>query len=323
MGSVLEVQGLSKQFGRVAALEDVSLDTPEGATHFLLGPNGSGKTTLIRLLTGVQRPTRGRVRVLGEDPYHHPERIAEKVGIAYEDHFLPPWATGEAYLRFAAEVRGFDGETTEQVAARFDLSGYWGREMGTYSAGMRKRIILAQAWLGDPPLVLLDEPFSNLDPGGRHLLATMLRTREGGGATTLVSTHLAETVSRATHLAVLVNGQLEAHGSMDEISERYGARVVSYRVADPGAAARYLLEKGASRLTVTQDSLSVRGDSTTISRIPGWLQEVGIEVEATEENYDVWAIYRSVLSARQDQPGDEASVSKVASESPQEGALGG
>lgn len=296
--STVRVQALDKRFRQVVALEDVSLEVPAGASYFLLGPNGSGKTTLLRLLAGVLRPTAGAVRVLGVDPYRHPERVAPRVGIAYEDHHLPTWASGRDYLRFAARSRGFGGDAVREAGETFELSGYWRREMGTYSAGMRKRVMLAQAWLGDPELLLLDEPFSNLDPQGRWFLARRLRDRAAQGGTTLVATHLAETLAPPTHLACLINGTLEAEGPIGTLADRYAARSLAFAVSDPGAAVAALLERGLAAVTAAGDRLVVKGDAAALATAAAALAEAGIATTPGAESYDVWAIYRSILSGR-------------------------
>ncbi len=297
MTAAISVRALTKAFGQVIALEEISFDIPLGATHFLLGPNGSGKTTLIRVMSGVLRPTSGSVRVLGESPYQHPERLSRDVGIAYEDHFLPPWASAEDYLDFAAKMRGIGEDAVWDAAEVFGLTDYWEREMGTYSAGMRKRVILAQAWLGDPHLLILDEPFSSLDQESRILLTELLEARSSTGKTTFVATHLAETVTPPTHLACLVNGRLEAGGPIESLSDRYVARTVAFEVPDPSVAVRVLLERGIEIAAATPRSVVLRGDTAHMASAREVLEEAGIPVKAVEESYDIWMIYRSVLTA--------------------------
>ncbi len=292
-------KGLGKSFRNVVALENVTLSVPYDATYLFLGPNGSGKTTLIRLLAGVLRPTNGVVRVLGEDPYRNPERLAQKVGIAYENHHLPPWATARTYLRFAAHAKGLGDEAVDSSAEQFGLREFWNREMGTYSAGMGKRVMLAQAWLGDPRLLILDEPFSNLDPEGRRMLADLLSSRAAQGATTLVATHLAEPSTTPTHVACLLNGHLEAGGPIGELSERYGALTVTLAVPDPAAAVRLLYEQGIRSVTISEDGLAVRGSNATVKAAKDALQAEGIKSGVASASYDIWAIYRAVLLGRE------------------------
>ncbi len=296
--SLIRVEGLVKRFRNVEALASVSLSVPSGSLFLLLGPNGSGKTTLVNLLTGVLRCTRGTVRVLGEDPYWAPHRLASRVGVAFEDHRLPPWATAEQYLRFAAQARGIHDDAWKTAGRAFGIDEYWKREMGTYSAGMSKRVALAQAWLGNPELLLLDEPFSNLDAEGRLLVADLLHVRSSEGRTTLLATHLAESEAPPTHLAFLLNGRLAVSGSLGELAERFGARSVSFPFESPIEGARLLLAAGLKEVTVTDERIRVQGNQREIQTVADALKIAGLTSEPSEESVDIWSIYRSVLRER-------------------------
>ncbi len=315
MKAAIRVEELDKRFRQVVALDDVTMEVPQGSTYFLLGPNGSGKTTLVRLLTGVLRPTHGTIRVLDVDPYRQPHRLSRKLGVAYENHHLPSWAKARDYLEFASKARNLDGEDIQQAARDFELADYWDREMGTYSAGMRKRVMLAQAWLGDPELLLLDEPFSNLDPEGRRLLASLLDRRSSEGLTTLVATHLAETIAPPTHLACLLNGGLEAAGPVRELADQYRARSVAFELPDPAEGVRLLLERGITTVTASGDRVLVVGDSDTVGTAAEALRSAGLSAEPVEETYDIWAIYRSVLSGHTPRESDH--VREAAASEPQ------
>lgn len=308
MGPAVSVEGLGKTFRKIVALEDVTLTVPAASTYLLLGPNGSGKTTLIRLLAGTLRPTSGTVEVLGIDPYRHSNQIARDVGIAYESHHLPPWASARRYLEFAADVKHLADGAVASAGERFGLRSYWDREMGTYSSGMRKRVMLAQSWLGDPKLLVLDEPFSNIDPEGRRLLANLFASRSKEGLTTIVATHLAEAGTAPTHLACLLNGHLEADGPIRELAERYDARTVVVNVPDRVAAARLLLSKGIQSITVGPDGVAVRGDDATTRAAMDALGAGGIDASAIKETYDIWAIYRAVLLAEENLNAPDLSV---------------
>ncbi|HLA46461.1 MAG TPA: ABC transporter ATP-binding protein [Thermoplasmata archaeon] len=298
MKSIVTIEGLRKAFRNVVAIDDLSLDVPESSTYLFLGPNGSGKTTLIRILAGVLRATKGTVRVMGTDPYRHPERLVRDVGIAYETHALPPWSSARTFLEFAASAKGLNGDSVDSIGERFGLVDYWTREMGTYSAGMRKRVMLAQAWLGDPPLMILDEPFSNLDPEGRRLLVDLLADRASKDLTTLVATHLAEPGTTPTHIACMFNGRLEAVGSIDELGERYQARTVVLAVLDSAFAVRVLLGQGIRSVSIVEHGIALRGNGTTVKAAVDALRDEGVDVRVAGESHDIWSIYRAVLLGR-------------------------
>ncbi len=298
-GTPVVLENLRKAFGRVVALEDLTLDVPPGATYFILGPNGSGKTTLVNLLTGILRPTDGQVRVFGSDPYRRPYETAQRLSVAYENHHLPSWASAKVYLRFITRIRKLGEEEADQASRDFELLDYWERDMGTYSAGMRKRVMLAQAWMGTPDLLVLDEPFSNLDPQGRWLLARLLRKRASAGRTTIVATHLAETLAPPTHLACLLSGRLEEDGPIGDLADRYDARSVEFTVSDPAKGVQLLLERGSGTVSASGDRVSVRGTSDIISAAEEILRDADLSPSRVKEEYDIWAIYRALLTHRE------------------------
>jgi ABC-type multidrug transport system ATPase subunit len=294
----IHLESLGKSFGHVAALDDLSMEVPTGSTYFLLGPNGSGKTTLVYLLTGVLRPTDGTLRVFDADPYRQPHKTARRLSVAYENHHLPSWASARIFLRFITRLRKLEEDEPAKSAHAFGLVDYWERPMGTYSAGMRKRVMLAQAWMGDPELLLLDEPFSNLDPEGRRLLAGLLEERSSSERTTVVSTHLAETLAPPSHLAFLLDGHLEADGPIGDLADQFEARSAVLTVQSPAEAVRILLEQGTGGVMASQDSVAVKGTSKTILAALGILDEAGLSPESTKDEYDIWAIYRALLAGR-------------------------
>jgi len=292
------VTAAAKSFGSVTALLDVSLEISAGSIHLLLGPNGSGKSTLIRLLTGVLRPTKGTVRVLATDPYRHPERLARGVGIAYENHSLPSWSSADRFLRFAAKAKGLPEKAIDDVGEQFGIREYWDRDIGTYSSGMRKRVSLAQAWLGDPPLIIMDEPFSNLDPEGRRLLAKLLGARALDGATTVIATHLAEPDFLPTHLSCLLDGRVVVDGPIRSLAERYDAWTVTLAVPDPVEAIRRLFAQGLRAVAIAGDGLALRGNAAIVASAREILRGEGIDVRVVGESFDIWGIYRAILMGR-------------------------
>ncbi len=219
--------------------------------------------------------------------------------MAYENHHLPSWASAKVYLRFITRIRKLGEEEADQASRDFELLDYWERDMGTYSAGMRKRVMLAQAWMGTPDLLVLDEPFSNLDPQGRWLLARLLRKRASAGRTTIVATHLAETLAPPTHLACLLSGRLEEDGPIGDLADRYDARSVEFTVSDPAKGVQLLLERGSGTVSASGDRVSVRGTSDIISAAEEILRDADLSPSRVKEEYDIWAIYRALLTHRE------------------------
>lgn len=290
-----ELVQVTKAYRQIVALDDATLAVPSGATYLLLGPNGSGKTTLLRLLAGVLRPTKGRVRVLDLNPYRHPDRLARDLGIAYEHHALPAWSSAHRFLAFAARMQGQDGGDVEAAASAFNLHPFWDRTMGTYSAGMRKRVALAQAWLGSPPLLLLDEPFSDLDAEGRRILAQGVAARGAEGKTTVLATHLAEEAVSPSHLAILKSGRVDATGSLKDLADRHSATTFSIVVSSPPEAARLLHEAGETYVAVGGDRVLVRGNAEAGEHARRVLEKGGIAIQEVREDFDIPAIYRTVM----------------------------
>jgi len=207
----VEAQGLEKRFGPVRALRGLDLSIPAGASLAVVGPNGAGKTTLLRLLAGLARPSHGRLEVGPPEP----DRRRRRAGIGYLGHatLLYPPLTARENLVFAARLQGVaepDARAAELLAAH-GLDGFADRCVGEFSRGMAQRVAIARALVHDPPLVLLDEPFTGLDPDAAQALATRLADLHAGGRTVILVTHdLARATVFAERVAVLRRGALAA-----------------------------------------------------------------------------------------------------------------
>jgi ABC-2 type transport system ATP-binding protein len=212
---------LCRWFGAHRALDDLSLSIEPGETFGLLGANGAGKTTFIRLTTGYLLPTAGSVLVDGVSPGHNPRAVHEKLGFAAEKPKLYPDLRVVQFLRFAGGLRGLSGATLDDAVARtlarFTIEDHAARLIGNLSKGYQQRLSLAQAFLVEPPLLIVDEPTSGLDPLQRaevHELIAELR----GQRTVLLCTHdLAEAQQLCQRVAVLHLGRLVALGNSDEV----------------------------------------------------------------------------------------------------------
>ena len=232
------VDGLARRYpGGVLALDGLSLKVPAGSVFGLLGPNGAGKTTCLRLLAGLTHATAGRARVAGSDPAVSPLAVRSRLGYLEQDPRAYGWMTGREQLRLVGRLHGLDGQALEravsEVLDRVDLRGAADRRTGGYSGGMRQRLGIAGALVHRPPVVILDEPVSALDPEGRRDVLGLI-TALRGETTVLFSSHVLGDVERiCDRVAILDHGRLVVEGALDELLERYAGPV--WRIeAEPG-----------------------------------------------------------------------------------------
>jgi len=235
---MIEVEHLTKRFRSATAVDDLSFSVPRGRITGFLGPNGAGKTTTLRVLLGLALPTSGRASVAGKR-YRELEVPLETVGAVLEASNYHPARTGRNYLRVLAAAAGIASARVDQVLAEVELSDAARRRVGGYSLGMRQRLSVAAALLGEPELLVLDEPANGLDPEGIRWLRNFLRSFADGGGTVFVSSHvLAEVSQLADEVVIIHRGKLVAHQPVVElIAQAAGAT----RVRSPRAAA--LLER--------------------------------------------------------------------------------
>jgi ABC-2 type transport system ATP-binding protein len=218
MTTTVQVSGLTKRYRGVTALDDVSLGLTAGRVHLLVGPNGAGKTTLLRVLAGLARPTRGSVTILGR-PFSSLERPAHVVGACLDPIRLPSLRSGREHLACLATAARLPLRRVPEV---LDLVGLpvkvASRRAGTYSLGTRQRLTLAAALLGDPQVIVLDEPTTGLDVHGVAMLRRQLRDWVGAGRTVLVASHsLTELAAMADRVLVLDRGRLVREAARDEL----------------------------------------------------------------------------------------------------------
>jgi ABC-2 type transport system ATP-binding protein len=230
--AAISVQGLTKRFGSVSAVDDLSFDVPPGTITGFIGPNGAGKTTTLRMVLGLVRPTAGIALVDGV-PYVNLDRPAHHVGAVLEASGFHPGRTARDHLRVLAGRGGVPVGRVDEVLAEVDLAGAASRRVGGFSLGMRQRLAMAGALLGDPEILVLDEPTNGLDPAGVHCLRAFLRTRVDRGCTVLVSSHLlAELALSADSVVIIRDGRLIAQGP---VAELVAGGIAAVRVRTPQA----------------------------------------------------------------------------------------
>ncbi len=261
----IELEGVVKTFGGVRALDGVTLSVPRGSVFGFLGPNGSGKTTTLRILTGLARPTAGRVSVLGHTPFPAGAELLARIGYLPDVPHFYEWMTGAEFLRFSGRLFGLERAVLEErVDALLELSGLRGvtGKVGGYSRGMKQRLGVAQALVNAPDLLLLDEPTSALDPLGRKEILDMIAGLRGR-ATVFFSTHILADVERTCDtVAILDHGRVVAQAPIHDLRRRTGRHRLLVGVDDPGRLAAavegrpWLLAAettpGLARLTVTE-----------------------------------------------------------------------
>ena len=219
---VIDVRGLTKRYGSVVAVDGLSFSLPRGTITGFLGPNGAGKTTTLRMLLGLAQPTGGDALVFGRR-YQQLEHPARRVGAVLESGDFDPGRSARNHLRALALVTSIPRRRTEELLELAQLQAAADRPVRTYSLGMRQRLGLAGALLGDPELLLLDEPANGLDPAGVHWLRGFLRQFADQGRTVLISSHvLAEIAQTVDQVLIIDHGRLITTVRLDQLAA--GAR---------------------------------------------------------------------------------------------------
>jgi ABC-2 type transport system ATP-binding protein len=217
--AVVQASSLTKRFDEVVAVNDITFEVRAGTVTGFLGPNGAGKTTTLRLLLGLAEPTAGEALVFGRR-YRELDQPARRVGAVLESNDFHPGRSGRDHLRALALAAEISLSRVEEVLALVRLDAAAGRRVKTYSLGMRQRLGLATALLGDPELLVLDEPANGLDPAGVHWLRHFLRGLAEQGRTVLLASHLlAEAALTVDQVVIIDRGRLIASGGLDELTE--------------------------------------------------------------------------------------------------------
>lgn len=262
---MIEVEAVTKRFGRVQALAGVSLTAEAGSVLALLGPNGAGKTTLVRILATLLRPDSGRARVAGYDVVAGAGPLRSAIGLAGQYATVDELLTGRENLELVGLLYHLSRREYKRRAAgaleRFGLTDAGDRTVKTYSGGMRRRLDIAASLIGRPPVLFLDEPTTGLDPRTRNELWQFIEDLVGGGTTVLLTTQVMEEAERLAHRIVVVDGgQVIAEGTAGELKDRLGSAVLEARVsraADLDRATAVLAGLGHGRPHIDPDQQRV------------------------------------------------------------------
>jgi ABC-2 type transport system ATP-binding protein len=277
---VVEAEGLTKRFGSRVAVDGVDLRIPAGSAFGYLGPNGAGKTTLIRMLLGMTAPSSGRMRLLGHEMPARSAAALARVGAIVEEPRFHGYLTGRENMRIIAAAREPEAHTRiDGALARVGLTARADDRVGSYSLGMRQRLGVARALLGDPELLILDEPMNGLDPAGMEEFRLMIRGLVDEGRTVVLSSHLLDEVEKTCDtIAIVDRGRVVVQGSIAELTGDGSTVLVG--TADDLRAQALLAGYGAEpadgglRVPIT--------DTTTAAHINRRLVEAGLDVHRLE-----------------------------------------
>jgi ABC-2 type transport system ATP-binding protein len=302
---MIECEDLSKQFGEFKAVDGVTFSVRPGEVYALLGQNGAGKTTTIRMLTSILSPTRGWARINGFDTTHAPRDVRASIGVLTEQHGLYARMTADEYLDFFGEVYGLNADTRKrrgaEMLAYFGLAEVAHKRSGEYSKGMRQKLALARALMHEPPVLLLDEPTSAMDPESAQLVRHEIARLRSSSRTIMICSHnLAEVEMLADQIAIIYRGRIIVSGTLAELKTRLmgppefdltvraqwpganwtmpdGARLVSqfdngirYQTRDPQAINPLMIRQLIARQT----------DVVTLQEVPRNLEQIYLKAMA-------------------------------------------
>jgi len=216
---MIVTEGLTKQYGALTAIRDVSFEARPGEVLGLLGPNGSGKSTTVKILTGLLRPTGGRVALDGVDIFADLPKYKAQIGYVPEESHLYSYLTGPEYLRLVGRLRGIDDAALDTKIDRFmqllDIYDDRYQTLSSYSKGMRQKILISAAVLHNPRIVVLDEPFSGLDVSAARILKAFVRAIAEEGKIVIFSSHVLEVVEQVcSRVVILKDGRIVGHDSV-------------------------------------------------------------------------------------------------------------
>jgi ABC-2 type transport system ATP-binding protein len=286
----IDVVGLTKRFGAVTALDDLTFSVEPGVVTGFLGPNGAGKTTTLRCLLGLVAPTSGTATLDGRR-YRDLERPLMTVGAALEAADFHPGRSARAHLQVIALAAGVPRDRVDHLLGLVGLEEFADRRVGGYSLGMRQRLGLAQALLGDPPVLILDEPANGLDPAGIAWLRQLLRSLAGEGRTVLVSSHvLSEVQQTVDEIVVIARGKLVRQGSLASLEA--GPSVVLLRTPTPD-----LLADALAPYSVTTVGDRLRVEGCTTDEVGHLAHLAGVELhELSAEASDLEKVFLDLTS---------------------------
>jgi ABC-2 type transport system ATP-binding protein len=291
MDALIQADGLSKRFGKVQALTDLTLTLPAGQPVAILGPNGAGKTTLIRMVATLITPDRGTLVVNGHDVVREPMAVRRMIGLAGQSAAVEAMMTGRENLVMVARLYGQGRAEAvasgKRILEQMDLVEAADRQVRTYSGGMRRRLDLGASLVGSPRLLLLDEPTTGLDPGSRNEVWDAVHAMSQSGTDIVLTTqYLDEADHLASSIVIIDDGRVIAQGTPDELKSRFGADMVELHTIDVATmerAAEVLASLGMAEPSTDPStrrcSLAAPGGSKLLPIVVRALDDADVPVE--------------------------------------------
>ncbi len=293
---MIELQNATKLYQNVIGINDMSLSLSQG-TYGLLGPNGSGKTTLINLILGQLKPTLGRVRLFGKDPWKR-SHLLRRVGLCPSTDVYYPRITGREWVTYLTKMHGIGSRSAGKMAVaaleQVRMTAFMDQPIQSYSLGMRQRTKIAQAIAHQPDLLILDEPFNGLDPVGRHEMVDFVKQWADSGKSVVLASHVLHEIEAVQPSFLLISGgRLLASGSPEEVHRILADSpfTLSLQCSDSTALARLMLERcEIESIELADDgvgmNVTTRSASKVYESLPALIREAGVQVSEMNSTDD-------------------------------------
>ena len=319
--NAIELRGLTKRYGDVTALEDVSLEVREGEIFGFLGPNGAGKSTTIDILLDFVRPTEGEASVLGHDSQGDSLAVRQRVGVLPDGYHLYDRLTAREHLQFAVDSKAVDDDV-DALLERVGLADAADRKAGGFSKGMKQRLVLAMALVGEPEVLVLDEPTTGLDPNGARRMREIIREERDRGATVFFSSHILEQVEAVCdRVGILRAGRLVAVDTIDSLRGALGTETrltLVVDAVDESLVAAVEAVSGVSSVRIDGDrTVSVNCDDGAKAAVLGAVSAAGatlVDFDTEEVSLEeLFAAYTEAGEGGADESaaGDDAAAPEV------------